>query len=86
MMSIALQFFPGVIQPIYVLITCRGVLLIRALPTANSVWGANEVGAIPWSIPGFIAGGKTGMVQLLNNVCSKLPLLARVTVPFPLLV
>ena len=46
----------------------------------------DTIGAIPWSIHGFTARGKTGMVWLLNNFCSILPLLVWITVSFPLLV
>ena len=56
------------------LINCCGVLLIHMPPNAASamnsfvagvrrVYGANIIGTIPWSIPGFFCGGKTGMVQ-----------------------
>ena len=58
-------------------LTYRGVLLIHATPNAasvtssfvagaKSVCGSNIIVIIPWSIPGFIAGGETGMVRLLN--------------------
>ena len=53
---------------------------------ANSVCGANEIGAITWSIPGLIAGGKIGMIRLLNIFCSKSPLLVWVNVSYMLLV
>ena len=80
-----------------VLITFCGFLLIHVPPDAvsvttsfvagaKSVCGANAIGATPWSITRFIVRGKTAMVWLLNNICSKFPLLARVTVSFPLLV
>ena len=58
-------------------LTCRGVLLSHAPPDAvsaktslvagtKSVCGTNTNSSIPWSIPGFIACDKTGMVRLLN--------------------
>ena len=78
-------------------ITCRLVLLTYAPPNAssattsfvvgvNSICGANTIGTILSSILGFIFWTKTGMVRLLNNVCSKFLLLVWVTVSFLLLV
>ena len=80
-----------------VLLTRRRVLFFHARPdTASvtnsfiavikSVSGTNTISAIHCSIPGFISGGKTGMVRLLKNNCSKFPLLVRVTFSIPLLV
>ena len=76
---IALQIYPGVITLARIIITCRRVLLIHTLPDAasamtslvagvRSVCGANMIGAIHWSIPGFVVGGKAVMVRQLKNI------------------
>ena len=85
-MLTALQMSPGVIPLMPFLLTRREVLLTYTPPDVTSTatllvagnksfCGANIIGAIPWSIPELIDGGKTRIVQLLNNFCSKLPLL-----------
>ena len=67
---------PGVLPPTPVRLTCCGVLLTHTPPDAasarasfvvgmNIVYGANTIGAISWSILGFIVEGETGMVWLL---------------------
>ena len=71
-MMISLQMSPGVLPSTPILLTCREVILIHAPPDAVSattsfvtvakiICGANKIGAIPWSIPGFIAKAKTGL-------------------------
>ena len=85
---------PGVLPFNPILVTCRGFLLIHAPPYAvstkksfiagvKSVHGATRIGTILLSIPGFIAGGKIGMVRLLINLCSKIPLLVLVNCFIP---
>ena len=87
---------PGVIPSTPVRRTCQIVLLTHTPPDAasattsffqgvKSICGTNIIGAIPWSIPGFIVGGTTGLVRLLNIFCSKFPLIVWVTVSFPLI-
>ena len=82
----SLQMTPGVLPLTPVLLTCRGLLFIHTPPDVvsmtnyflagiNSVYGANIISAIHWSIPMFIPGGKRGMVRLLNNFFSKFLLL-----------
>ena len=82
--SIALQMFTGAFMLMPVLPTLRGFLDFHAPPNAasattsfapgiRSVCSANIIGAILWSIPGFVYRGRRGMVQWLSNLCSKLP-------------
>ena len=62
-----------------VILTFHGVLVIHAPTDAasteiNSVTGVMGVGGvyIIYSIPGFIVGGKIGMIRQLNNFGSKI--------------
>ena len=88
---------PGVITLTPTGIIFCEVLLIHMMPNTASVmnyfiavvnifYGAKTVVTIILSIPRFIAGGKTGMVRLLSNLCSKILLIVWVTVLFPILV
>ena len=87
----------GVLLSTPVRLTCLRVRLTHSPPhTActetsfvagvESVWEAPPIGAILSSILGFIVETTTGRVQLLNNLCSKYPLLVSVTFYFLLLV
>ena len=88
---------PGVIPLTPVLLTFRRFLLTHTLPDAasattsfvagvKSVCGTTTIGAIFWSILGFIIGTTTGRVQLLNNFSSNSPLLVSLTFSFLFLV
>ena len=70
----ALRLLHVALPSVPVLITFCGVLLIHAPPVAastktsfvagvKSIYGANIIGTTPWSLPGFIRGGKTWMVR-----------------------
>ena len=66
-----------------VLLNRRGVLDAHAPPDAASttisfVAGVRSVGGVntTTTIPGFVDGGKKGMVRKLNKFCSKILLLA----------
>ena len=80
-----------------VLINHRGVLSVHSLHYAasattsfvtdiKSVYGATTIDAILWSILSFVVRTTTGRVRLLNNFCSKFPLLVSVTFSLPFLV
>ena len=82
----ALQIPPRVLPSTPVWLTYLGLLLTHALPNdasvttsfvagVKSVCGANTISAILCSILGFIFGTTTGMIQFLNNSCSKIILL-----------
>ena len=74
MMPIALPIFPGVLLMTPVLLTHQKILDVYILPNAvyainyfvlgiRSNRGINLITATPWSIPGFVNRGKTGMVH-----------------------
>ena len=69
-----LLMLPGVLPPTPVLLTFRIFMLIHATTDAafattsfisgvNSICNTNTIHTILWSVPGFIGGGKTGMVR-----------------------
>ena len=76
---IELPMSTGVLPLTQVILTFHGVLVIHAPTDAastkiNSVTGVMGVGGvyIISSIPGFIVGGKIGMIRQLNNFGSKI--------------
>ena len=81
-MPIALSMLPGVLLSTPVLLTFCGVLNVHAPPDAvstnisfvtgvRSIYGVNLIAEFPW----FVGRGKAGMVQKLNNLCSRISLL-----------
>ena len=80
------NFLTGVLPSTPVWFTFHGILLTHVPPDAayartyfvavvKSVCGDNSICATLLSILGFIVRTATGMVQLLNNFCSKFLLL-----------
>ena len=81
-----LQISPEVLPSTPVRLTYRRIMLTHPPPYATSTMtyfvadaksrcGVNTIGATPWSISGFITGGKIGMAQLINDFGSKFLLL-----------
>ena len=92
-----LKTLPGVLLSTTVLINHRGVLSVHSLHYAasattsfvtdiKSVYGATTIGAILRSILSFVVRTTTGRVRLLNDFCSKFPLIVSVTFSLPFLV